>query len=45
MRKLDALGFRLVCIYDGEILFESPRQVVFSRGRPLNKGVSILRWP
>lgn len=45
MPRLRALGYRLVALNVDRILAQSSNQIVFARRRPLNSGVTILRFP
>lgn len=45
MPRLRALGYQLVTLHVDRILGESPNQVVFARRRPLNDGVTLVRYP
>lgn len=45
MRKLAALGYRIVSLSDARVLAESENQCVFARSRPLAEGATFHRWP
>jgi hypothetical protein len=45
MPRLRALGYRLVAMNIDRILAQSTNQIVFARTRPLNRSVTIVRFP
>jgi hypothetical protein len=45
MARLDALGYRPVCLTIQRILAESGNQLIFARRAPLAKGALLVPWP